>query len=283
MNYLYSVSGGRTSGYMASLAKELHPDDNVLFIFANTGKEDEETLIFLDKCDKQFNLNLVWVEAVVNPLSGVGTTYKVVDFNTAARDGRPFKDVIEKYGIPNKAYPHCNRELKLAPIHKYAKDFFKGDKYKTAIGIRTDESRRVSAKADVAHGGGIIYPLIDLVPTDKQDVNSYWEDMPFNLNLPEHRGNCVTCWKKSDRKLFTLIKEDEKAFDFFREMEKLHKFSGSNDGINGRVFFRKNRSYDDLYAEYLASDFESFVDPRFNKNLDLNGGCSESCELYETE
>jgi hypothetical protein len=53
--------------------------------------------------------------------------------------------------------------------------------------------------------------------------------------------------------------------------------------VNGRVFFRKNRSYDDLYAEYLASGFESFVDPRFNKNLDLNGGCSESCELYEME
>ena len=184
MNYLYSVSGGRTSGYMASLARVLHPSDNILFIFANTGKEDEETLIFLDKCDKQFNLNLVWVEAAVNPLVGVGTSYKIVDFNTAARDGKPFKAVIEKYGIPNKAYPHCNRELKLAPIHKYAKDFFKGDKYKTAIGIRTDESRRVSAKADVAHNGGIIYPLIELVPTDKQDVNSFWEDMPFNLNLP---------------------------------------------------------------------------------------------------
>lgn len=96
MNYLYSVSGGRTSGYMASLARELHPSDNILFIFANTGKEDEETLIFLDKCDKQFNLNLVWVEAAVSPLSGVGTAYKIVDFNTAAREGRPFKDVIEK-------------------------------------------------------------------------------------------------------------------------------------------------------------------------------------------
>ena len=51
-----SFSGGRTSAFMAAFCKEYYKDDNVLVIFANTGREREETLEFVDKCDKHFNL-----------------------------------------------------------------------------------------------------------------------------------------------------------------------------------------------------------------------------------
>lgn len=57
-NYV-QVSGGRTSGYMAWLMRD-EPD--TIFMFQNTGREKDETYKFLNKIDKEFNLNLVWLE-----------------------------------------------------------------------------------------------------------------------------------------------------------------------------------------------------------------------------
>ena len=58
-------SGGRTSAFLAKYIKENPKYKNCIFVFMNTGKEREETLIFADKCDKEFGLNLIWLEANV--------------------------------------------------------------------------------------------------------------------------------------------------------------------------------------------------------------------------
>ena len=50
---LVSFSGGRTSGLMCRVILE-HPkykDYEKLFVYANTGKEAEATLEFVDRCD----------------------------------------------------------------------------------------------------------------------------------------------------------------------------------------------------------------------------------------
>ena len=97
-----SFSGGRTSGYMCHWLLENKADEyELIFVFANTGLEHEKTLEFVHKCDKVFKLNLVWVEAVVNPVKGRGVTHRIVDYFSAARNGEPFEEVIKKYGIPN--------------------------------------------------------------------------------------------------------------------------------------------------------------------------------------
>ncbi|GJQ04626.1 phosphoadenosine phosphosulfate reductase domain-containing protein [Capnocytophaga canimorsus] len=62
-NILITFSGGRTSAFMAVFCKERYKNDNLLFVFVNTGKERSETLDFVNQCDKYFNLNLVWLEA----------------------------------------------------------------------------------------------------------------------------------------------------------------------------------------------------------------------------
>jgi len=124
-NILVTFSGGRTSAFMAKYIKERYCNDNILFVFANTGKEAEATLEFANKCDKEFELNLVWLEAEINPEKGIGTAYKIVDFETANRNGLPFRNAIKKYGLPSKVYRHCTRELKEVPIHKFAKEWKK--------------------------------------------------------------------------------------------------------------------------------------------------------------
>lgn len=93
---LVSISGGRTSAMMAYLIKKAYGHlYDLIFVFANTSREKEETLVFLDKVDKAFGLNIVWVEAVVHFGQRKGCTHKIVNFETAARDGSVFEEVIK--------------------------------------------------------------------------------------------------------------------------------------------------------------------------------------------
>lgn len=183
-----------------------------LFLFANTGKEMEETLIFADRCDKEFGLNLVWLEADVNHEKGKGTEYKIVDFETASRKGEPFEAVIKKYGLPSKLYRHCTRELKEIPIHKYARKIL-GSAYQTAIGIRADEPHRLKQKP------GYVYPLAEL-NIDEKFIRSWWEKQPFDLGIKDYEGNCDLCFLKSKRKKLTLLSEKPHIADWWDEMEE---------------------------------------------------------------
>lgn len=197
----------------------------IVNIFANTGKEREETLEFVDKCDKKYRLNLVYVEPVINPEMGKGTTHKVVDFYSCSRNGEPYEEMIKKYGIPNKAFPHCTRELKRRPIHSYVKNFLGLKTYDTAIGIRADETHRINLKESAIRR--YIYPLSDYGIT-KKEVEDFWKNQDFTLNLREHEGNCDLCWKKSDKKLVTLIRNNPKSIKWWRDMEK--KYSDKEFG-----------------------------------------------------
>jgi hypothetical protein len=216
-NLLVSFSGGETSGFMAQYLKNNKSDVyNMVFVFANTGEENEETLRFVDNCDKLFNLDVIWVEADVQHGERSGTKHKVVNFKTASRNGEPFEEVIKKYGIPNQAFPHCNRELKLAPIHSYIKNQLGWKNYDTAIGIRYDEVDRIVADRKKYN---IIYPLIEDLRMTKPKINFWWSNQSFRLNLKGYQGNCKTCWKKSKKNLYTIAQENPSYFNFFKKME----------------------------------------------------------------
>ena len=61
---LVSFSGGRTSAYMGKYLKQKYEgtDVELCFVFANTGKEREETLDFINECDKRWGFEVNWVE-----------------------------------------------------------------------------------------------------------------------------------------------------------------------------------------------------------------------------
>jgi 3'-phosphoadenosine 5'-phosphosulfate sulfotransferase (PAPS reductase)/FAD synthetase len=289
-----AFSGGETSAYMAKRLKAEYSDMYFLiFVFANTGQENEQTLEFARRCDEAWGLNLIWVEAVVHPGERRGSTHRIVTFDTASRNGEPFEAVIQKYGIPNMDFEPCNRELKLNAMNSYMRSIgLPVGSYSTAIGIRADEARRVNEKQAVE--AKIIYPLIDFWPTDKQDVNTFFEEQPFRLRLQEHEGNCKTCWKKSDKKLFRLVGERPWVFDFNRRMEEKYGYHGAPfygnppPGAKPRVFFRKHRSTNDLFAEAQALGVTPYIPIKEVKSTDNRyevsdtdaGGCGESCEPY---
>lgn len=267
-NLLVSFSGGETSAYLSKWLIDNKSDKyNMIFVFANTGDEEEETLIFIDKCSKEWNINIIWVEAIVHHNNRIASTHKIVDFKTASRNREPFKEVIKKYGIPNQNFLHCNREMKLNPIKSYIKSIG-WNNYKTALGIRIDEIDRINKNRKELN---LIYPLISEKPTTKQEISYWWSKNNFRLNIESYKSNCRTCWKKSDIVLSKIYKDNPNYFDFNKEMEKLY-------GQDKYKFFRGGRNTDEL-----INDLKKINKLPNNKSIDINfqqNIFNDSCDIY---
>jgi hypothetical protein len=285
MNLFISFSGGETSAFMAQwlMTHKAKDYDKVVCVFANTGQENEETLQFVDKCDNAFSLGVVWIEAEINQEDKSKSSIRLVDFETADRSGRVFEDVIKQYGIPNPDWLHCTRELKTRPMTKYMRSIGWGPgSYHTAIGIRSDEIDRMDANASEK---GLIYPLVSTIEMTKPRINRFWAAQPFRLNLKGYQGNCKWCWKKSLRKHMTLINENPNQYDFPERMEKLYSGVNPEGDHNDRVFFRSNKSTQDIRRLASgggftpASDDAIVYDDQLGLDLDLSYGCSDSCEI----
>lgn len=267
---MVSFSGGRTSAFMARwLQLTLSHIFNLVFVFMNTSAEDDLTLDFVNECDKRWGLGVVWLESVFSSEKGVGTKYRTTNYENAKRDGSIFLEMCRKYGVPNASFAHCNRELKLRPFDKYRADNYPGSV--RAIGIRVDEFDRMVVDADK---NGIIYPLIKWHPTTKDDVLKWWQRQEFNLMIPEHRGNCLTCWKKSDRKLYTLYGQMPWAFELFDRIENDPQVIAAKQPKNSGFFYRGYRTTADIIAA-ANKDFDEFKDPYFSHVEDQANGCSE--------
>ena len=91
------------------------------------------------------------------------------------------------------------------------------------FGIREDEMRRVSASADAQN---IIYPLVDLFPSDKIDVLNYMKQFSWDLTIPEHLGNCTMCFKKSYKKLNMVYRQKPEVFEFTDRLEQKYSRHG---------------------------------------------------------
>lgn len=195
------------------------------YVFANTGKEREETLLFVDKCDREFGLNVTWIESVINPEKGVGVEWKQVCFATANRNGGPFNEMVKKFGIPNIDFPHCTRELKERPMGKWAKDVVRGN-YVWAIGMRSDERKRQKFDKNK------VYPLITTWPTNERMVRDFWSRMPFDLELRDYEGNCDLCWKKSLAKRLTIIAENPAVVEQWQSWESRSEYVFDRDGFS---------------------------------------------------
>jgi 3'-phosphoadenosine 5'-phosphosulfate sulfotransferase (PAPS reductase)/FAD synthetase len=251
-----SFSGGRTSGYMLRriLNAGLQPDVHVLF--ANTGKERDETLDFIHECETRWAVPVHWLE--YRPLSLEQDHHPsqfvvdVVTYHTASRHGEPFDRLLTKLTfLPNATMRSCTHYLKQKTLAKYVKETWGFFEWSSVIGIRADEPRRVAklrAQNDrSAEYGERVLPLADAGVT-VDDVMAFWATQPFDLQLRPDEGNCDLCYLKSTTKILNLIREQPDRAVWWADWEQRR----------GQAF-RKDRSD---YAFMLAQRdlFESFGD-----------------------
>lgn len=270
---LISFSGGRTSAYMCWWLLNIWEDRHeyeIIVVFANTGKEVEGTLQFIDECDQAFGLDLVWVEAYPSDKGkGWAVNHKIVTYETAARKGEPFEAMIAKLGIPSTAAPFCSPQLKKAAIE----DFMRAigwNNYYSAIGYRIDEPTRMSENwAKLKH----FYPLATIHPQRRSDIMGWWAKQDFDLNIHPDEGNCDNCWKKDFKLLARNAQRKPRSFDWWQKMtDKYGYLNPRNAPLEPPFnFYRGNLSP----ADILQMD-ASKIPPS-----DLfTSSCTESCEPF---
>tara|TARA_R110000868_G_C10725481_1_gene751141 strand:+ start:40 stop:876 length:837 start_codon:yes stop_codon:yes gene_type:complete len=264
--YVVMTSGGRTSMFLAKYIKENTKYKNVLFVFLNTGKEKEETLLFVEKCDKEFNLNVIWLEAKIIHKKQIGTTYKIVNFKTASRNGEPFEEMLKKYPLPNNMASNCTRELKLRPVEAFIRNNYKDFDVYRIIGIRADEQHR---KSNNATSEKLLYPLCDEIKVDAKFIRNWWEKQTFDLELKDYEGNCDLCFKKSLKKRLTIVKENPKIAEWWEKMENKY----SSETIP-RFDLRTNKS---------VAEIKELAKKPFTKAKDLHELSKVQIELFNFE
>lgn len=264
--YVVMTSGGRTSMFLAKYIKENTKYKNVLFVFLNTGKEKEETLAFIEKCDKEFNLNVIWLEAKIIHEKQIGTTYKIVNFKTASRNGEPFEEMLKKYPLPNNMASNCTRELKLRPVEAFIRNNYKDFDVYRIIGIRADEQHR---KSNNATNEKLLYPLCDEIKVDAKFIRNWWENQTFDLELKDYEGNCDLCFKKSLKKRLTIVKENPKIAEWWEKMENKY----SSETIP-RFDLRTNKS---------VTEIKELAKKPFTQAKDLHELSKVQIELFNFE
>ena len=136
-----------------------------------------------------------------------------------------------------------------------------------------------------------VWRVLDWWPMGKPEVNTFWRDQPFRLELAGYQGNCKTCWKKSTRKLLTVMEETPSAFDFFEQMEEKYAGVGPEferldkypEGYR-RTFLRQHVTIKELREMHKAGGWEmaendAVVYAGKQLSLDIDDGCVESCEV----
>ena len=257
-----SFSGGRTSAYMLWRVLQAHdmslPDDAVV-CFANTGKEDEATLRFVRDCGDQWGVVINWLEYKVS--DDPATRWRVVNFDSASRNGEPFEAVIRQRNyLPNPVTRFCTSELKIRVMHKWLRANWSWLGWDAAnlewdqmIGIRADEQRRVAKIKARGHSTGTVKETMLLPLADAgialSHIDEFWKSQPFHLELPTINGrtlagNCDLCFLKAGNQVQTLIAEKPERAVWWARMEALALASKPS----GAVFRSDRPSYASMAA-----------------------------------
>jgi len=255
-----SFSGGRTSAYMLWRVLEsnggLPGDARVLF--CNTGKEEEATLQFVDRCAREWDVPITWLEYRCPAL------FSEVTFATASRNGEPFEAVIRQRGgyLPNRVARYCSSELKTRTMHRYLKSIG-WEEWDTFIGIRADEPRRVAkfrANPYPETKSEEVFMPLSVNNVSSKDVSDFWAKQSFDLQLSNFNGktmhgNCDLCYLKPTAQLISLIQEKpDRAIWWARMEEQAESFANTaarfhNDRPSYREMLAFARQQTDMFDQ----------------------------------
>lgn len=234
-----SFSGGRTSAYLLwrVLQSNSGLPDEAIVCFANTGKEEEATLEFVRDCERNWGVEIHWLE-----YQPEDPKFKRVAFETASRNGEPFEALITKKNyLPNMVARFCTQELKILTIDRYMKSNGLED-YLTFVGVRADEPRRV---AKLRQQETKYCPLAE-AGISEADVWKFWDEQPFDLQLAKFSGasNCDLCFLKGGSIVMGLINQNPSRVEWWARMEEKigARFRSDRPSYGEMAKFQKNQS-----------------------------------------
>lgn len=245
---LISFSGGRSSAMMLKKMVEKNEEEYIV-CFANTGKEREETLSFVNECSLRWGIPVVWLEYISAP-----PFFKIVSFETCSRKGEPFAELINKRKnyLPSVVQRYCTADLKVKVMKRYMRSL--GFSFwNVALGIRFDEPLRWGKILQNTQKEPFFYvlPLYE-ERIVRSDVLNFWSMQDFDLNLHSDFGNCDLCFLKGKEKLIKIIREKSSVVDWWIEQENKTKKT-----------FNKVHSFSDL-KKIATTQTRMFEEPGFS-------------------
>lgn len=276
--HVVSFSGGRTSAYLVHLMEMRRAaGEEVYYTFMDTGAEHPKTYEFIRNVVRHWNIPLVCLRVDINPELGEANSYRIVDANEIGPDLQPWRDICAKYGTPYFGSPLCTRAMKTEVFQRYCADTFGKGEYHTWLGIRADEPKRLKERPGVSY-------LADISPFEKEDILEWWKEQPFDLQIPEHLGNCVFCIKKGLNKIALAARDEpDLAADFWEMIKAPTVRTVEGRQHDGDIMYRKHHSLESviaLFAEHSRDEIASTI--RGGGGYDT-GSCTESCEAMSCD
>lgn len=265
-NVQIAFSGGRTSAYMLHKILEANGGlpDRVQVCFQNTGREMPQTLDFVQECGARWGVRIVWLEYLSD-----APHFETVSHNSASRNGEPFEKLIRKRKyLPNQQARFCTIELKIRTAKRYLMSLG-WTEWTNAIGIRADEPRRIRPEDDKGKDRWFTWQPLNRAGVTKRDVAAFWKRQPFDLRLPNVKGNaalgnCDGCFLKSEATLAMLARDYPERHQWWADMEGLaERLEARPSGAR----FRK---------EYTRAELGDFVDRQGDWIFDTEGALCQA-------
>lgn len=228
MQRVINFSGGKTSAYMTIM--EYQQGDIVLF--CDTGREHEKTYKFIHDFEAFENIPVIWVKY----------------------DGGFEKLLQVKKAIPNRFKKFCTVELKVKTARRYLRGIGLM-KYENLIGFRIDEPLRINRWVEKWQQVKTIFPL----RVNKSEVNSYWKDKPYTLEIPPILGNCTLCFQKGKNAISAILREHPELGDVWIADEENNKKGNTYfEGITIRQL--RNIAQNNLFKDYNLNEIKPAFD-----------------------
>lgn len=319
---VFSFSMGRTSACMTAMAEQMRGIFNCIsimdyciksgeisgeaeYILMDTSVEHPLSYKFARKLQEKLGIKITVLRGDFKQEKGVGHNYEVLnldDVDTNFLDGA-FYHMARKYGVPTVMTPWCTSRMKEETHDKYCDEKYGKGNYVTWLGMRVDEPLRLK---HVGKSPNLRY-FSEISDMTKRDVNDFWSDMDFNLEIEPHLGNCVFCVKKSKNKIALAARQepelakqwqkliddaaDDKYVTIKRDKSGQIDFVAQETGEPDEVkipakqaMYRGYRSFGDIIQMFESWTEQEIKDSIRSMKDDDSGGCGESCEpTFETQ
>lgn len=244
MNCVTSVSGGKTSAYIAAN----YPSEHLVFALVRT---DDPECTFKDrKIAKQVEDRIQ--KPFVGTLEDDTIIYTMLDLEQHLGQkidwvsGITFDQLVRTKGgwLPNVKHRYCTSHLKIEPIFYWWADKFAKEPVLMNIGYRAGEGRRVNKMLTELNENGLSefkatfgkhqtgrhkgnnkwemvewrtprFPLYE-DRIYKDEVEKFWDDKPVRF---AERNNCIGCFHRNANLLKKQSIMHPKKFDWFASQE----------------------------------------------------------------
>lgn len=185
MQRVIHFSGGRTSALMTIM---LNPTENDIVLFTDTKREHPDTYKFIEAFEKNEGIKIHKATFTHKNVPGLSGFDALVE--------------LKKY-LPNRTKRICTVELKINTARRYLRSLGI-QSYHSYIGFRFDEPLRVKRHFERWKKVKTIFPLYNARIT-KEYVNNFWQNKPYNLEIPSILGNCDGCFLKGKSALLRIF------------------------------------------------------------------------------